>query len=144
MAVLSFDNGLVSYTVNGVENAVKFNPSDPNFADRMYTTFEALEKKQTARDGDIQQAKTAADMLKVIRKYDEEMREAIDSLFSEGACAAVFGDMSTYAMAGGLPVWANFMLSVIAECDGAFAREQKQVNPKIQKYIKKYQQAQKK
>ena len=52
------------------------------------------------------------------------MRTAIDKLLGEGVCAKVFGRMNVYAYADGLPVWANFMLALLDECDTAFAHEQ--------------------
>ena len=83
MKELSFDSGLVTYSLNG-KCEVSFNPTDSNF-----------------------------DVL--------------------------FGGMNVYALANGLPVWCNLMLAVMDEIDSSFAREQKATNPKLQKYLNKYQ-----
>lgn len=48
------------------------------------------------------------------------------------------GKMNVYALSDGLPVWVNLMLAVMDEIDTAFAREQKQTNPRIAKYTAKY------
>ena len=69
---------------------------------------------------------------------DEEMRDIIQEVFCFDVCGAVFGDMNVYALADGLPVWCNLMLSVMDEIDTTFAREQKAQNPRISKYTKKY------
>ena len=45
MRELSFDSGLVTYTVNG-KCRVSFNPTDSNFAYRLYSAFEELHEKQ--------------------------------------------------------------------------------------------------
>ena len=47
--------------------------------------------------------------------------------------------MSIYAIADGLPIWANLMLAIIDEFDASFVAEKKKTNPRIQKYTKKYQ-----
>ncbi|MBQ9720270.1 MAG: hypothetical protein IJV64_06200 [Oscillospiraceae bacterium] len=62
----------------------------------------------------------------------------IDGALGAGCCAAVFGTMNVYALAKGLPVWANLLLAVIDEIDTTFAREQKATNPRLEKYLKKY------
>ena len=74
----------------------------------------------------------------VAKEMDSEMREIIDSVFGP-VSESLFGSMSTYALAGGLPVWANFFLAVMDEVDTTFAREQKATNPRVQKYTAKYQ-----
>ena len=61
-----------------------------------------------------------------------------EEVFGFDVCGAVFGDMNVYALADGLPVWCNLMLSVMDEIDTTFAREQKAQNPRISKYTKKY------
>ena len=67
------------------------------------------------------------------------MRELIDSVFDgTPVCTLLFGSMNVYAMASGLPVWANLMLAIMDEVDTAFAREQKATNPRVQKYMAKY------
>lgn len=65
------------------------------------------------------------------------MREIIDGVFGP-ISESVFGEMSVYAVAGGLPVWCNFLLAVIDEVDTTFAREKKATNPRIAKYTAKY------
>ena len=45
MRELNFDDGLVTYTVNG-KCQVSFNPTDSNFVEKLYLAFEDLAKKQ--------------------------------------------------------------------------------------------------
>ena len=66
------------------------------------------------------------------------MRTEIDNLFGEPICDKIFGNMSVCALADGLPVWANFMISVIDEIDKGITIEQKKTNPRVQKYMQKY------
>ena len=66
------------------------------------------------------------------------MRGIIDGVFGDGLCNKIFGDVSLYASADGLPVWQNFILAVIDLFDEATKREAALSNEKIQKYVKKY------
>ena len=76
-------------------------------------------------------------MFAVGREMDAEMRQIIDGVF--GAVSdSIFGGMNTYAMADGLPVWCNFIFAVMDTIDTTFAREQKAMNPRLEKYAKKY------
>ena len=72
------------------------------------------------------------------RERDKEMREIIDGLFEEPVCDSIFGSMNLYALADGLHNWIKFMLALMDESDSAFDREQKDTNPRIQKYTAKY------
>ena len=45
MPVLQFDTGLVTYKLNDVCE-VQFNPTDNNFAERLFKSFDDLENRQ--------------------------------------------------------------------------------------------------
>ena len=66
------------------------------------------------------------------------MRGLIDSVFSFGVCDPVFGSMNVYAMADGLPVWCNLMLAVLDIVKESFDREQKAIDPRVQRFLEKY------
>ena len=44
---LSFDTGLVTFDLNG-KASVTFNPTDSAFVERLFNTFDELDKKQDA------------------------------------------------------------------------------------------------
>lgn len=137
MSELKFDSGLKTFRVND-RCDISFNPTDNNFITRLYEVFEELDKKQENRKAEISRHQNTKEIFAVARKYDGEMREMIDDLFGESVCETVFGDMSTFALAGGLPVWANFLLAVMDEVDTSFAREQSLTNSRVSKYTNKY------
>lgn len=137
MKELQINTGVESYQING-QFAVTFNPTDSAFVERLFSAFDGLDSKQESYKAEIEKIGDRREIFAVARKRDEEMREMIDSVLGAGCCAAVFGDMNVYAMAEGLPVWANLLLAVIDEIDTTFAREQKATNPRIEKYLKKY------
>lgn len=137
MRELQINTGVESYQING-QFAVTFNPTDSAFVERLFSTFDGLDSKQESYKAEVAKIGDRREIFDVARKRDEEMREMIDAVLGAGCCDAVFGEMNVYALADGLPVWANLLLAVIDEIDTTFAREQKATNPRLDKYLKKY------
>ena len=137
MKELSFATGLVTYDLNGAAQ-VTFNPTDSAFVERLFNTFDALDKKQEAYKAEVEKVADKREIFDIARRRDAEMRSMIDETMGQPVCEALFGGMNVYAMADGLPVWANLLLAVMDEVDTSFAREQKATNPRIQKYTAKY------
>ena len=138
MTELTFSTGLVSYSLNG-QCEVAFNPTDSAFVEKLFDTFSVLDKKQEAYREEIEKTSDRMEIFEIARARDAEMREMIDGVFGAPVCQALFGRMNVYALAEGLPVWANLLLAVMDEIDTGFAREQKLTNPRIAKYTAKYQ-----
>lgn len=143
MKELNFDSGLVTYSLNG-KCEVSFNPTDSNFVERLYSAFEELDKKQEGYKAQVEKMANKREIFDFARERDTEMRGIIDGVFEAPVSDAVFCGMNVYAVANGLPVWCNLMLAVMDEIDTTFAREQKATNPRLQKYLAKYQKYQKK
>lgn len=137
MKELNFETGLVEFDING-KTTVSFNPTDSNFIERLYATFEELDRKQEQYKADIEKMADKRKVFDYARERDEEMRGMIDDVFGAPVSDALFGGMNVYAVAGGLPVWCNLMLAVMDEVDSTFAREQKATNPRLTKYTAKY------
>lgn len=138
MAEISFDSGIVNYEING-KATVSFNPTDTAFVERLFKTFDTLDQKQEAYKAEVESAKDNRRIFEIAHTRDLEMRGMIDEALESPVCDALFGSMNVYAMADGLPVWCNLMLSIIDEIDTSFAAEQKKTNPRIAKYAAKYQ-----
>lgn len=134
---LNFESGLVTYNING-KCQVSFNPTDSNFVERLYLAFEDLDKKQESYKTQVEKLADKREIFDFARERDAEMRKIIDGLFDAPVSDSLFGRMSVYAVAGGLPVWCNLMLAVMDEIDTTFSREQKATNPRIAKYTEKY------
>ena len=129
---INFETGVKSYTVNGVDNAIRFNPADGGFLKRLLGTFERmteLQKNVSPDDGDS---------LESLEKFDADARAEIDALFGADTCGRIFGDVSLCSVAEGLPVWMNFLLAVMDECDEAISKAKASASPALQKYLKKY------
>lgn len=134
---LNFESGLKEYTLNG-KVTVYFNPTDTRFAERLYTVFEALDKKQEQYKREIEQVGDKKEVFDIANARDAEMREMLNSIFETDVCTPLFGGMNVYALADGLPVWANLMFALMDKMETEFVAEQKRMNPRIEKYTKKY------
>lgn len=137
MNTLNFDTGIKTFSVND-KTEVSFNPTDSNFVERLFNTFNDLDKKQEAYKEEASKTADRRKLFDLARRRDAEMREMIDGIFQQPVCGDVFGDMNVYALADGFPVWSNFLLVVMEQIDTTFAREQKATNPRLQKYTAKY------
>lgn len=137
MKTLQFSTGIATYSVNNVCD-ISFNPTDSAFIERLYSAFELLEKQQESYKAEIGRLEAPRNILSFAKERDAEMRKIIDSVLGDGISAHLFGEMNVYSLADGLPVWCNFLLAVMDECNAAFEREQNETNPKLAKYLKKY------
>lgn len=136
MAEIRFDTGLKTFDINGAYT-VTFSPTDLNFIERVYTALDNMDKRQDGYKS-VVDAATDKEVFQLAHKMDTEAREEINAIFGEDICSAVFGSLNVFAVADGLPIWANFLLALIDQLDGAFAAEKKKTNPRIQKYTAKY------
>lgn len=136
MADIRFDTGLKTFDINGCYE-VSFAPTDMTFIERVFTALDNMDKKQ---EGYRKLADTVQDkeMFALARRMDTEAREEINAIFGDDVCTPVFGNMNVFTIAEGFPVWANFILAIVDELDGAFAEEKKKTNPRIAKYTAKY------
>lgn len=134
---LNFDDGLVQFSINGGKAVVTFNPTDSAFVEKLFAAFDTLDARQDSYKSRVEKIGDKREIFEIARQQDAEMREIIDGVFGP-ISESVFGEMSVYAVAGGLPVWCNFLLAVIDEVDTTFAREKKATNPRIAKYTAKY------
>ena len=134
MNQLNFSTGKITYTVNG-NCDISFNPSDAEFAGKLFDVFSSFAKKY---EKPVQENPNPEYVFSVLKERDKWMRSEIDNLFGEPVCDKIFGDMNACSLADGLPVWANFLLAVIDEIDQGITNEQKKTNPRVQKYMQKY------
>lgn len=133
---IQLDLGIVTYKLNDACE-ISFNPTDAAYVERIYNTFEELDKKQEQYRAEAAKAEKR-EIFELARKRDAEMREMVNTALGADVCEPLFGGMNIYAMSGGLPLWANLLLAIMDEIDTTFAREQKLTNPRIRKYSEKY------
>ena len=136
MSQIDVATGLVTYTING-NCEISFNPADADFAGRVIGTFEKI--SDLCHNTKLDPERSVPEFMATTAKLDTEIREEIDALFGEPVCEKVFGRTNVISLAEGLPIWANFLMAVIDEMDRAITEEKKQSNPRIKKYIDKYE-----
>ena len=136
MKELNFETGLVTYKVNG-KAEISFNPGDVGFVERLFNTFDSLAKRQDAAESENSHAQ-GAELFKLIRKRDEEMRAEIDGIFGESVCDKIFGKVNVFTLADGMPLWCNFLLAVIDEIETAAEGLQEQTSARVKMYTAKY------
>ena len=137
MRELTFDSGVVSYSLNG-KCEVSFNPADRVFAERFYNTVDEMGKLQDEYTKKAKALQGPEGVFDLARERDVEMGKVLDELFNAPVCEAVFGSMSLCAFASGFPVWLNLMLSILDEIEVNIGDIQKQADPRIAKYKAKY------
>lgn len=137
MAEIKFETGVVSFEVNGAVT-IEFNPTDCEIVEKIFNTFDELDKKQEAYKAEIERCADKKEIFDIARRRDAEMRGMMDSLFGKPISEPLFGTMNVYAMADGLPVWCNLMLGIIDQIDTTFSREQKATNARIKKYTERW------
>lgn len=132
---ISFDNGVKEYNLGG-KVTVEFNPTDVEFANRMFDAFSALDAKTEEYQRRITEDKT--NVFTISREMDAEMRDIINGLFGKDVCTLLVGDINIYARADGLPLWANLILAVMDVMEVTAQAEDKAAQKRIEKYTKKY------
>lgn len=116
---LNFSTGVETYVING-SCEVRFNPSDNAFVARLHNVMDKLAKSQEEGERVFAEADTdGAKVFELARQRDKEMRADIDGIFGEPVCDKIFGRMNVYALAGGIPLWANFLLALCDEVENA-------------------------
>ncbi len=136
MADIKFDTGLKTFDINGRCQAT-FAPTDMAFIERIYSCLEAMDAMQT-KYKEIADTSSNTEVFRIAREMDAEAREEINAVFGFDICSPLFGEMSLFTIADGLPIWANFILAIIDTLEGDFAEQKKKTNPRVAKYTAKY------
>lgn len=134
---IKFDTGLKEYMLND-KVAVYFNPTSNQFVNDVYGAVTKLDELTEKYRSEVEAEEDPSAVFALGREMDTEMRAVLNELFDQDICTPLFGKMSVYAAADGLPVWANLLLAIIDEMDDAFREAKEAGNPRIQKYIDKY------
>ena len=137
MKELQFDTGLVTYTVNG-SCEITFNPGDVGFVKKLFDLFDRLSGLQEVAEKENSEELDGKELFRLAEERDEKMRSNMDGLFGEGTCAALFPNISVFALAGGFPLWANFLMAIIDEIDVNLSQEEQKARSRVDKYMKKY------
>ena len=144
MAVIQVESGIKEYPIKLYDEQepviVRFNPTNMIFIEKVFQTFDEMDAIGEEFNKKIQSVgEDWKRLFELTKEAEQEMRGKINAVFSKDICTPLFGEYeSVYAAGDGLPIWANILLAIIDEMDGAFVKEKEKQNPRIQKYIAKY------
>ncbi len=131
--ILKFNDGFKEFAVNGDESRiVRFNPCDFGILERISVSqkrLEELEKKY--KDAE---ASDTDELGKIAAECDREIREEINTVFSNDVCTPAFGTASCLSLAGGQPLYANFIDALLPIVKSSIDKETKQSKKRIAKY----------
>ena len=138
MKSLNLNLGVEEYLLAG-KVVVSFNPTDMNFLERLSHAFSELDALQEEVRATREKITDDREVFPIARELDGKMRGILNDLFGKDICEPLFGSMNLFASSGGLPVWANLMLSVTDEVQSALQGELAAREQRIAKYVEKYQ-----
>jgi hypothetical protein len=133
---IQIDLGIKTYTINDACK-VSFNPTDAAFVEKLYNTFDELDRKQEEYKAEASKVQMR-EVFQLAKKRDAEMREMVDSVLGDGVSDSLFAGMNIYAMSDGLPLWAVLLLEIMDKIDEGIATQQELTNNRIRKYSEKY------
>ena len=130
---IKVNTGLVDYDLGG-KVTVSLNPTDLSFGDRLY---DAIDKMSALQDEPVPEGETKEVLVAMIDK-DRRAREIIDGLFEKEVCRPLYGTISLFAIADGLPLWANLLMAILEQMQIGAEKRRAEVEKKIKKYTDKY------
>ncbi len=137
MKNLPVPTGLEEYRLND-RVTVRFSPTDLGFLEKLTDSFSKLDALQEEVRASRKTITDDRDVFPVARELDGKMRGILNELFGQDVCTPLFGEVSLFASAGGLPLWANLVLAVAEEVQTAMQGELAAREERISKYVEKY------
>lgn len=135
---IHIDTGIKEYSLNGVVS-IFFNPTDLEFIEAVVSAFDRLDEMQQDYQKRIDAAnKDGGELFDITKQMDADIRAVLNEVFGEDVCTPLVGKTRIYAVADGLPIWANMLFAIMDLFDSAIVEEKKRTNPRIKKYTEKY------
>ena len=134
---IRIDTGIKEFNLNGAVT-VYFCPTDVTFAEQLFSIEEAIEKKTEEYSERIDKLEDNKDVFEAANALDMEIREMLNSIFDTDICTPLVGTTKIYAIANGLPIWANLILGLIDAMDADLEEQKKRTKQRIKKYTEKY------
>ena len=130
---IKVNTGLVDYDLGG-KVTVSLNPTDVMFGDKL---FDAIDELCNISDEPLPD--DTKEMLTVLLDRDKRAREIIDNLFGKEVCRPLYDTISVFAIADGLPLWANLLIAILEQMQTGAEKRYAEVEKKIKKYTAKYE-----
>lgn len=124
---LNFESGIKEYTINGDPNRViRINPTDFGIIDRAEKAKISLEKLHIDPGEEH--------MSEALIAMDKAVREQIDLIFGNGTANTAFGEINCTSLAGGSPIFMNFLNAILPEIEKVVGEEKRKSDARIEKY----------
>lgn len=136
MKELNIQTNIEEFKLNGTVS-VFYNPSDPNFIGEIFDALNDFSNKTDEYHSQIEKA-SVEEALALGRKLDADMRARFEQIFGVDVITPIIGKTNVYAVADGLPIWANLLLAVMETLKGVDEEQLKRGNSRIAAYTKKY------
>lgn len=133
--VLKFNDGFKEFAVNGDENRiVKFNPCDFAIMERINASVKRLEQieakyKEAQKENSDNFEKTAVEC-------DADIRSEINAVFGGDVCTPAFGKANCLSLAGGNPIFENFLNAMIPIIEKEVNKETSKSKKRMAEYTK--------
>ena len=106
--------------------------------ERLSRAFSELDSLQEEVRSTREKITDDREVFPLARELDGKMRAILNELFGKEICEPLFGSVNLFASSGGMPLWANLMLAITDEVQGAMKGELDAREKRIAKYVKKY------
>ena len=106
--------------------------------DRLSRAFSELDSLQEEVRSTREKITDDREVFPIARELDGKMRAILNELFGKEICEPLFGSVNLFASSGGLPLWANLLLAITDEVQGAMKGELDAREKRIAKYVEKY------
>ena len=129
MKNLNINIGTKEYSINDdVSRILRVNTTDINILAR-------FDKAETELKKIASQYENITDITaEVITELDTKVREQIDYIFDSKASEIVFGNINCASIAGGQPIFMNFIDAILPVIKNDIVEEQEKSEKKISKY----------
>lgn len=134
MRNLSLNTGIKEYMINNDENKViSVNTADINIASRAEQAQKNIEAIQA-------EYKNKTNTPQVLSELDLKIREQIDYIFGSRIADVAFGNINCLSLAGGQPIFQNFLDAILPEIKKDLTQERKKSENNIKKYTNQVKQ----
>ena len=106
--------------------------------ERLSRAFSELDSLQEEVRSTREKITDDREVFPIARELDGKMRTILNELFGKEICEPLFGSVNLFASSGGLPLWANLLLAITDEVQGAMKGELDAREKRIAKYVEKY------
>ena len=133
---LSFDVGYKEYSINGDESRIlRIKMTDYEIFDRFTKGMKQIDK--IAKEYENSTANTFDEANNLFVSVDRKIRKQIDFIFDGDVSDIIFGNTNCISIAGGKPVFQNFLEAILPSIKKDIGVEQQEIAEKVHKYTSK-------